>query len=103
MKRLILDILSTYHMKKKLLLFALSALSFNVLSATITDPAFIKSTYTVYEKAEATFTLTGTKYANPYNPDQVIVDAIISLPGGGTDTVPCFYFIPTTLSGGNAT
>lgn len=81
----------------------LSTAALKSFSATVTSFSFAKSSYALYEKAEATFTLSGTTYTNPYDPAQVLVDAIVSLPGGGTDTVPCFYYVPVVFSGGNTT
>ncbi|NJM24273.1 MAG: PKD domain-containing protein [Bacteroidia bacterium] len=44
-----------------------------------------------YSKVEIGFLLTQT-YANVYDPDEVSVDALITLPDESTITVPCFFF-----------
>lgn len=36
-------------------------------------------------------------YTNPYDPDQVAIDAIITRPGGGSVRVPAFYMAPARL------
>ena len=42
-------------------------------------------------KIEAMFHLTGV-YDNPYDPDEIMVDAVIKYPGGDSSVVPCFYY-----------
>ena len=74
----------------------------SVFAATITTPVFTKSSYGVYEKVQATFQLSAT-YSNPYDSAVIQVDAQVSIPGGGQVTVPCFYYVPTKLSGDAAT
>ncbi len=49
----------------------------------------------VHEKMQASFSLWNT-YKNPYNPDEVSVDAEITLPDGKKILVPCFYYIPAS-------
>ncbi|SDM43684.1 Por secretion system C-terminal sorting domain-containing protein [Catalinimonas alkaloidigena] len=63
----------------------------------ITDVAFTATTVPVFGRAEATFSLS-TSYTNPYDPDEVQVDALISTPSGATLTMPCFYHVPTTFN-----
>jgi hypothetical protein len=43
-----------------------------------------------FEKLEVTFELTAS-YANPYDPDDIRIDATITLPDGAVVTVPAFY------------
>ncbi len=43
-------------------------------------------------KIEAVFQVNKI-YGNPYNPDTVAIDAIITKPDNSKDTVPCFYYI----------
>ncbi|MCS6823229.1 MAG: DUF5060 domain-containing protein [Cytophagaceae bacterium] len=71
-------------------------------AVTISGFAFNKSTYQRFEKAEATFTLSAS-YSNPYDSAIVAVDAEITPPSGPMIEVPCFYFVPCTFSGSNAT
>ncbi len=55
-----------------------------------------------YDRLEATIELAAT-YGNPFDADEIAVDALITTPGGRTVTVPCFYYVPmklTTRSGG---
>ena len=44
-----------------------------------------------YEKFEITFDAAGT-WKNPFDPDEVAVDAIVKTPDGKTVTMPAFYF-----------
>ena len=46
-----------------------------------------------FDKLEVTVDLTAS-YTNPYDPDDIRVDAAITLPDGRTVTVPAFYFEP---------
>ena len=46
-----------------------------------------------FNKLEVTFELTAS-YTNPYDPDDIRVDAAITLPDGMAVTVPAFYFEP---------
>jgi len=45
---------------------------------------------TTYNKAEASFEINGT-YANPYDPDEIMADAIIKS-GNDSLVIPCFYY-----------
>ncbi|MEN9611406.1 MAG: hypothetical protein RLZZ628_2220 [Bacteroidota bacterium] len=82
-----------------ILFCGLSTLCFGV---NITNFSFQQTNYVQYEKAQAVFTLSQT-YSNPYNPTEITVDAIVNLPDGTTATVPCFYYVPSTISGNSAT
>ena len=53
-----------------------------------------------HEKIEGAFVLAG-KYTNVYDPAEVSVDALITLPDQKTLTVPCFYYIRGAYSNGN--
>ena len=46
-----------------------------------------------FDKLEVTFRLIAS-YANPYDPDDIRVEATITLPDSSTVTVPAFYFEP---------
>lgn len=35
-------------------------------------------------------------YENPFDPDEVSIDAVVSLPGGDSLVVPCFYQVPVS-------
>ncbi|MDD5570139.1 MAG: T9SS type A sorting domain-containing protein [Bacteroidales bacterium] len=88
---------------KKLIIIPFLAFCYTSFAVNITNFQFTKSTYEKFEKAEATFKLS-INYSNPYNPDKVTADAIITTPSSAILTVPCFYFVPvkiTTNYGGN--
>ncbi len=51
-------------------------------------------------KIEGVFQLT-RQYGNAYDPDTVILDAIITKPDNSRDTVPCFYYIRSLPVGQN--
>ncbi len=46
----------------------------------------------LYEKLELTVDLTGT-YDNPYDPDEIALDAIVTAPSGKTQAVPGFFMV----------
>ena len=46
-----------------------------------------------FDKLELTFRLAAS-YTNPYDPDDIRVEAAITLPDGSAVTVPAFYFDP---------
>jgi hypothetical protein len=52
---------------------------------------FLKKNISTHEKIEAVFLIKGN-YSNVYNPDEIQVDAIITLPDQKEIVVPCFYF-----------
>ena len=54
-----------------------------------------------FEKLEVTFQLAAS-YANPYDPDDIRVDATITFPDGSVVTVPAFYSEPFQPSRGVA-
>ncbi|MGW8317431.1 MAG: PKD domain-containing protein, partial [Bacteroidales bacterium] len=35
-------------------------------------------------------------YGNPYDPDEIKIDAVVTLPGGDSLVVPCFYQVPVS-------
>jgi hypothetical protein len=95
-------------MTTRVLLFLIINFFFSVFSygiTTVTNPVFTKASYERYEKAQATFTISfnGGNYSNPYDSSIATVDAIITLPNASTQIVPCFYYIPATISGGTIT
>lgn len=49
----------------------------------------------LYEKWEVDFSLTQT-YSNPYDPNEIAIDAEITTPSGQVLTQPCFYYVPST-------
>jgi hypothetical protein len=51
----------------------------------------------VYKKVEVYFQ-TNKFYKNPYNPDSVMVDAIITKPDQSTYSLPCFYYVKANKS-----
>ncbi|MFN6944181.1 MAG: T9SS type A sorting domain-containing protein [Cytophagaceae bacterium] len=75
--------------------FALFFVTVNGFCLSISDPQFDAENYPLFGKAEATFTLDQV-YSNPYDPDIIKVDAIITEPGGNVIEMPCFYYIPAT-------
>src|SRR5689334_17648927 len=44
-----------------------------------------------YQKFEITFDASGS-WSNPFDPDQVAIDAIFQTPDGAVKTMPAFYF-----------
>ena len=46
-----------------------------------------------YEKYEVSFNLAAT-YTNPFDPDDILVDAIFTYPSGKSVTIPAFYIEP---------
>ena len=54
-----------------------------------------KKTWKQWEKYEATFTLSWS-FANPYDPDEVMVDAVITTPSGKVESAPAFWYVPCT-------
>jgi hypothetical protein len=53
---------------------------------------FWDGTPKVNNKIEGVFQINKI-YENPYNPDTVAVDAVITKPDNSKDTVPCFYYV----------
>jgi len=53
----------------------------------------------VYGKIEGIFQSSST-YSNPYDPDIVYIDAIITRPDQTKDTIPAFYYIRSNLTNG---
>jgi hypothetical protein len=91
-------------MKTKLLItFSLCfVITISFAQITVSNINFTKAVYQKYEKVEATFDINYT-YANPYDPDLVAVDALITLPNSAIITVPCFYYTPCNYTSTNAT
>lgn len=58
----------------------------------ISKPNWLNTTFLANQKIEGNFVLLND-YKNVYDPDEVSVDAEISLPDGKKMTVPCYYFI----------
>ena len=54
-------------------------------------PVFPAGPLKTNEKIEVTFQVLD-QYENPYDPDEVMIDAEISCPDGSTIRVPCFYY-----------
>ena len=48
-----------------------------------------------HRKTEFVFQ-TRKSYQNPYDPDEVKIDALVSLPGGDSLVVPCFFQVPVS-------
>ncbi|ATC64649.1 hypothetical protein CMV30_12155 [Nibricoccus aquaticus] len=65
------------------------------VTATVTAFSWLTSSVPAYAKAEAAITLSRT-YTNPYDPDIVSVDALVTGPGGITYTLPAFWYEPVT-------
>ena len=78
---------------KKILVFMTLITGFTFASQ-ISNFNFEKKEYGLFEKIEATFSLS-EKYVNPYDPDVVKVDAKITDPEGTSYLMPCFYYVPT--------
>ncbi len=58
----------------------------------ISKPNWASTDFSINQKIEGNFVLLND-YKNVYDPDEVSVDAEISLPDGKKMTVPCYYFI----------
>jgi len=52
-----------------------------------------EKTWKRWEKYQVTFKLSWT-FANPYDPDEIAVDAFITTPSGARETVPAFWYVP---------
>lgn len=63
------------------------------VSGKTSSLAFFTPSPSIFEKIEAGFVVNGT-YANVYDPDEVTINATITLPDQSTLIVPCFYFQP---------
>jgi hypothetical protein len=50
-----------------------------------------------FETYEASFHLTWS-FPNPYDPDQIAVDAVVTKPSGAVEVVPAFWYIPCRRS-----
>lgn len=59
----------------------------------------VTPTPSVHSKVEGWF-LVKNDYINAYNPDEVAIDAIITLPDQRTITVPCFFYVKTDYLNG---
>lgn len=84
---------------KKIIVF-LTLISCYAFSKEISVVKFDKTEYGLYEKVEGSFSL-GKNYDNPYDPDVVKVDAIITEPNGNTYIMPAFYYVPVVYEEGN--
>lgn len=58
---------------------------------TLGKLAFVDNEVYTNEKIEAIFQVS-KEYNNPFNPDEVSIDATIGYPDGSTITMPCFYY-----------
>lgn len=65
-------------------------------TVSIKPVATEKTNYRSYQRAEFAITITGggTPYANPFDPDEVTADAILTGPRGQSYTVPAFWYAP---------
>jgi PKD repeat protein len=70
-------------------------------TVVLCGPALITAEPATYRKTELAFQVKAD-YANPYNPEQVRVDAVITSPGGVDSIVmPCFYYVGPYFQQGN--
>ncbi|MGX7688000.1 PKD domain-containing protein [Flectobacillus roseus] len=58
----------------------------------LSEPRWLNSAFETNQKIEAEL-VSLKDYTNPYNPDEVTVDAVVTRPDGSKQTVPCFYWI----------
>lgn len=58
----------------------------------VSKPKWLNTTFRTNQKIEGNFVVLDT-YQNPYNPEEVSIDAEITLPNNTKILVPCFYFI----------
>lgn len=63
-------------------------------------PVFLTVSPRTNEKVETIFAVNDV-YDNPYDPDEVMIDAVITCPDGDTLQVPCFYYIPASYKSGS--
>ncbi|NIJ54589.1 T9SS type A sorting domain-containing protein [Dyadobacter arcticus] len=75
---------------------ALTALISFCQAGNVTNPQLNKIAFVTFEKVELSFGVDQT-YAQPNDPEIVAVDAEVTLPGGSTLIVPCFFFVPVTF------
>ena len=59
----------------------------------------VSTKHRVYQKIEATFTLNHS-YQNPFDPNEIQVDAQILLPDSNAHLIPCFYLEPADYDPG---
>lgn len=59
----------------------------------VSQPLFNTSEPKTNRKIEAIFQVMG-QYINEFDPDEVMVNAVISFPGGDSAIVPCFFYLP---------
>lgn len=78
-----------------LLLVSLTLTALPADASTIAGVEFSADSVPVYNRLEVTFTIDAA-YANPFDPDEVDVRALIETPGGITLTVFGFYYQPYT-------
>ncbi|RPI43134.1 MAG: PKD domain-containing protein, partial [Bacteroidetes bacterium] len=62
------------------------------------EPWFVTSNPQTNKKIEAIFH-TRENYIHPFDPDEVKVDAVVTLPEGDSMVVPCFYYVPAGYDG----
>lgn len=68
----------------------------------LSKPLLITKTPEIRRKVEAIFHSRDT-YVNPYDPDEVKVDAVITSPDGDSAVVPCFFQVPARYENGEWT
>jgi PKD repeat protein len=73
-----------------------------VFSATckLSDPSFLTDVLKTNEKIEVRFQV-NDDYSNPYDPDEVMTDAVVTCPEGDSLLIPCFYYVPATYKDGD--
>ncbi|HEX5169512.1 MAG TPA: PKD domain-containing protein [Cyclobacteriaceae bacterium] len=57
----------------------------------ISELLFLTSDPVTFGKVEAAFAVKGS-YSNVYDPDEVSIDAVVTMPDNSEITVPCFYY-----------
>lgn len=67
-------------------------------SDVISEPVFLTENALTNQKIEAIFQAR-EDYGNPYDPDEVMVDAVVRLSDGDSALVPCFYYVPVAHTG----
>jgi hypothetical protein len=65
----------------------------------ISSPHILTPAPETNRKIEAVFEINGS-YANVYDPDEVMVDAVVTYPDGDTSQVPCFYYVKVDYKNG---
>ncbi len=73
--------------------FVLVSLASVAYTATVTPASSSPANVAVFDRYEISLTVDQV-YDNPYDPDEIRIDAIICLPSGKRHVMPCFWMVP---------